>query len=345
MKSVSRLLFLILIISLGACGSNSNEPDLEDKYDVTRDLEWANPPGIRLTMDIYVPRTGRTSYPVIIIYHGGGWLIGNKSDMTLMSQYISEHAEYVICNVNYRLLEDNSNTITFNEIIEDAFGALLWIKEKISTYKGDPTRIAVTGDSAGGHLAAMILTSGLRLESDGFSGPSLGFNPTYIPAGITVKDLVQNNGLAVQAAILNYAVFDIYALGLSGLETPNNFFWSLAGASPRGIFGNTVNVVDDPEFYKAVSPIYNIPVSTVRLLPPQLCTVGTTDNIVPPITVQAYVTALENAGQPVEYWTHQGRQHGYLNSQPNAVLGTSFEKDAPPAIDKMIEFLDSIFYP
>ena len=91
-------------------------------------------------MDIYTPRKGEESYPILVIYHGGGWLINDKSIMDQMSKYLATNSKYVICNVNYRLLSDNDNTITLNQTIEDAFGAILWIKDNIADYKGDKTK-------------------------------------------------------------------------------------------------------------------------------------------------------------------------------------------------------------
>ena len=105
------------------------------EYKVIKDIEWAKPGGHSLTMDIYVPETGKSGYPVVVIYHGGAWLINNKSVMDSMATYIASHSEYIVCNVNYRLLGDNSNTVTMNQIVEDAFGAVLWIKEYIASYK------------------------------------------------------------------------------------------------------------------------------------------------------------------------------------------------------------------
>ncbi len=71
-------------------------------------------------MDIYIPDTGKDSYPVLIIFHGGGWLINDKSPMTCMSEYIASHSEYVVYNVNYRLLVDDNNTVTMNHLSADA---------------------------------------------------------------------------------------------------------------------------------------------------------------------------------------------------------------------------------
>jgi acetyl esterase len=344
-NSITYVLILLVVWIIQSCSDpvkSDTGSDLNE-YSVTKDVEWASPEGQSLTMDIYVPQTGKSSYPVIIIYHGGGWLINNKSVMDSMSIYLVSHSEYVVCNVNYRLLTDNSNTVKMNQIVEDVLGAALWVRKNIATYKGDPTKLIVTGDSAGGHLAEMVVLSGNKLESDGFTGNSLGYKPTYLPVGMTAEQVALENGLDIQAAILSYAAFDIYSSCLAGFETSSNIFWMMAGATPRGIFGDSINVQDNPDFYQAVSPIYNISLSTERVLPPQLCIVGSNDNLITPASVQDYVALLQQNGQSAEYWEHTGRPHAFLDSGKNDFLGTKFSKDAPPALDRMIQFIDQVF--
>jgi acetyl esterase len=348
MKHLILILGLFCVSCLIQAQESKTSPAL-NSFDVIQNVEWAKPDGIALTMDIYTPKTGRKNYPVYVIFHGGGWLINNETIMDQMSQYIVEHSEYVVCNVNYRLLPQNQNKTTMNQIIEDVMGAVLYIKDNISRYKGNPNQIAVSGDSAGGHLSAMIVNAGDKLESDGFAGPTLGFKPTYLPPGKTAEDVAKNEGLMVQAAVLNYPATDIYKAclgkgdGTDGFETSGNFFWQMGQASPRGIFGNDKNVKDNPEYYKAVSPIYNIPQAGLKKLPPTLCAVGSKDNLTTPALVKEYADALAAAGQPVEYWVYEGRPHAYLDSGANQYLGTSFEKDGPEAIDRIIMFLNSVF--
>ncbi|MCF7825280.1 MAG: alpha/beta hydrolase [Candidatus Marinimicrobia bacterium] len=342
---------LLLILSSLILVDCSTEPDETDNlpeghtYSIVQDLEWVRPGGHALTMDIYTPETNQENYPVLVIFHGGGWLINDKTTMTAMSEYIATNSQYVICNVNYRLLVDEENTITMNQIIEDAMGAVVWVKENIATYQGDPAKIMVTGDSAGGHLAAMILLAGDQLESDGFSGVSLGFKPTYLPAGESAESIASTSGLDVQGAILSYAALDIAAAcRAGGLESSSNIFWSLAGARPRGIFGDSINIDNDPQFYDAVSPQALIPASTEKLLPPVLCTVGSADFLVPPSSVEAFVNLMTENGHSAEFWIHEGRNHAFLDGGGNAFLGTEFERDAIPAITKMISFMDEVFY-
>ena len=314
--------------------------DSSHAFDVTKDIEWAKPKGFGLKMDIYVPKTGRKSYPVVIIYHGGGWLVSPKEIMNDMAQYLASHAEYIVCNVQYRLLGDNGNTTTMNEIVGDVFGAVIWVKEHIKAYKGDPSRIAVTGDSAGGHLAEMVVTGGDNLGSEGLSKTSLSFIPTYLPKGKTAEDIKKKNGLAVQAAMISYGVFDLYTSALNGFESSGNRFWGYAKATPRGMFGDSINVKDNAELYKAVSPLYHVPQASARKLPPQLVIVGTKDKLL--TAAQQYVQALKEAGQSVDYWEHEGRPHGFLDRGSNQTAGTSFIKDGVPAVDRMIGFLDKV---
>lgn len=337
---------VIICLNLSACSEvpelkQNNDPD---NYRVERDLLWASPDDFDLTMDIYTPASGRASYPVIVMFHGGGFLMNDKSIMDQAAAYLATNAEYVVCNVNYRLLSDSGNTTTLDEIVGDAFGAILWVKENIGRFDGDPSRIAVTGDSAGGHLSAMIINSGNALSSEGFSPDSLGFYPSWLPAGETAEDVARRNGLEVQAGILSYP-YDFYEGALRGFESTMNPLWLSRGVTGRGVFGDSFNAEDHNAMYRAVSPIDNIPLSTERQLPPQLLTAGSEDPVVTAESVRRYVSALQQAGQGAQYWEYAGRSHAFLDSGSNALLGSSFESDAPPALDVMIEFLDGIFYP
>jgi len=334
------------IFSLLSCAETqellkNNNPD---KYTVAKDVLWASPNEFDLTMDIYTPTSGKDSYPVLLIFHGGGWLINNKGIMDQASKYLVSNGEYVICNVDYRLLVDEGNTVTIDQIVEDVFGSVLWVQEHIGHYRGDVNNIAVTGDSAGGHLAAMIVNSGHLLDSNGYSERSLRFSPSYLPAGVTAEQVAERGGISVQAAILSYGAYDIYASGLGGLESWKNPFWLMGGSLARGLFGDEFNATDNPGLYKGVSPYYLIPQASERQLPAQLLTAGSEDALISPESVKTYMTKLQNAGHPVQYWEHSGRSHAFLDSGSSMLMGQSFENDAPQALDVMIKFLDGVFY-
>ena len=171
---------LLLLLLMTAC---TKAPELKkhndpNRYTVARDVLWASPKKFDLTMDIYSPSSGREFYPVVVMFHGGGFLLNDKSIMDQAAAYLATNSEYVICNVNYRLLSDNGNTTTLDQIVGDAFGAVLWVKDNIAEYGGDPLQIAVTGDSAGGHLSAMIVNLRNALSSQGFTRETLSFLPS-----------------------------------------------------------------------------------------------------------------------------------------------------------------------
>jgi acetyl esterase len=336
MKNHFFLLFTITLL----CFTRSFSAMLNN-FEVTKNVEWAKPNGHSLTMDIYVPQTGETKYPVIIIYHGGGWLIHNNSTMDSMATYIVQHSEYVVCNVNYRLLSDDNNSILMNQIVEDAMGAVLWAKDHIGEFHGDSSDVGLTGDSAGGQLAAMVMLCSNKLSSQRSSGNSLTFNPTYLPKNISAEEIVRRDLLSVKAVVLSYPATDLFALCKKKFESRLNIFWMLAQQTPRGIFGDSISVTTDPELYKAVSPFYNIPNSKERVLPPQLVLIGSLDIIIAPSSVKEYVALVKGKNQPVEFWEYSGQPHAFLSSEKNFVLGTEFRKDAPAAIDRIITFFNT----
>lgn len=343
MKNLTIALLTSLVI--GGCSSvedslANNDPN---NYVLAKDVVWSSPKGMDLTLDIYTPKSSRSINPVLIIFHGGGWLMNDNSIMDQMSQYLATNTEYVICNVNYRLLSDLENTVTLDEIVEDAFGAVLWIKDNIAKYKGDKTKIAVTGDSAGAHLSAMIVNSGMALSSNDEYEENLKFSPTWLPRNKTAEQVAEENGLAVQAAILSYGAFNIYKGSLDGFETFKNPFWLVSGSKARGVFGNQYNAEINQNMYQAVSPIYNIPKQVERVLPPQYFIVGSEDSVTSPASVKKYIEELDSHGQKTTYWEYKERNHAFLDSGSNFFLGSNFNEDAPQAIDRIIGFLDSVF--
>jgi acetyl esterase len=340
----TRHLIVVFVLMLAFVSVYGQTKQPTHRFKCTHNVVWANPDSMQLTMDIYVPDGARANYPVVIIYHGGGWLINQKEIMDSLAVYLVSHANYVVCNVNYRLLGDNDNTVAMHQIVEDALGAVVWVKANIAAYKGDGSRIAVTGDSAGGQLAAMVTLCGNKLESDGFAGTTLGFNPTWLPKGITAEDLLKTGGVQVQAAMLSYPAVDIYRSCQNGFETIGNPFWMFAKQKPRHLFADTITVGRHADYYKAVSPIYNIPSKAIRQLPPQFCMVGSMDVVTLPTTVKAYVDKCLEAGQPIEFWEYKGRPHAFLDSKKQPLIGVDFTRDGPEAIDKMMGFLNSVFY-
>ncbi|MGN0535298.1 MAG: alpha/beta hydrolase [Eubacterium sp.] len=100
-------------------------------------------------LDVYYPENTTEKLPVIIDIHGGGWMYADKN---LNEYYCKSLADrgFVVFNIRYRLVPD----VTVNEQIQDCALALKWIGENMADYPCDTENIMLTGDSAGGQLAA-----------------------------------------------------------------------------------------------------------------------------------------------------------------------------------------------
>ena len=115
-----------------------------------KDIPYIDDGNIYHTLDVYFPndRDDVRSLPIIVDIHGGGWMYGDKN---LNEYYCLELASrgYVVFNISYRLVPD----VTVNEQVQDCIAAMNYINDNYSGYT-DNTDMLLTGDSAGGMLAA-----------------------------------------------------------------------------------------------------------------------------------------------------------------------------------------------
>jgi acetyl esterase len=108
-------------------------------------------PGGEIPLRIYTPEGGGP-FPVFVYYHGGGWTIGDIPSHNGISAEIAHAANCQVVSVGYRLAPEHK----FPAAPEDCFAATAWVFEHAKAFGGDPRRIAVGGDSAGGNLAAVV---------------------------------------------------------------------------------------------------------------------------------------------------------------------------------------------
>ncbi len=113
------------------------------------DVEYCRAAGESLRLDAYVP-AGEGPHPVAILVHGGGWIGGDKQDMNLFYDSLSQ-AGFTWFSINYRLAPAHR----WPACLDDVRTAIRWVKDHAPDYQGDPERIALLGYSAGGHLACM----------------------------------------------------------------------------------------------------------------------------------------------------------------------------------------------
>ncbi|MCA9176849.1 MAG: serine hydrolase [Planctomycetales bacterium] len=160
-------------------------------------IPYANPAHERHVLDIYTPAAaasqgGQVSRPVVFWIHGGGWQTGDKSDVQIKPQVLTERG-YVFVSTNYRLLPD----VDMETLIRDVAMSLGWVHKNIAKHGGDPGQIYVMGHSAGAQLAALLCVDERYLKEQGVPFSALrGCVPvdgdTYdIPAIITTAELRQ----------------------------------------------------------------------------------------------------------------------------------------------------------
>lgn len=117
------------------------------------DIEFAVAGEEHLTLDAYVP-DGRGPFPAVIVVHGGGFTAGNKQTYVKPLFDPLTNAGFAWFTINYRL----APKYRFPAAVEDVESAVKWVKAHAREYKVDPRRIALMGESAGGHLVSFVGT-------------------------------------------------------------------------------------------------------------------------------------------------------------------------------------------
>jgi acetyl esterase/lipase len=302
------------------------ETSMVEGLAVVHDVVYAKPGVKPLKYDVYAPE-GAESLPCIVIIHGGGWSANDEDIMRGLARKIAQSGRYVVFSIDYRWIgtqdgDDPGNSMA--DLIEDVYGALAHIVEHAAEYGGDPTRIAVTGDSAGGHLSAAAATMVDRIGSGGF-GDTPGvfeYRPTYVPPGASVAQVRTELIAAIRAAAPSYGVF---AFANPGMR--------------RFLSADSTNLAA----IEALSPIHNIPDAADRAIPHYL-TRGTADPLITDADVTAYMEALVAAGQTVEYVQVGGANHAFFDWKPNDDVVETFNRYGAYYAEQMLHFFDAVLY-
>ena len=107
--------------------------------------------GGSIPIRIYTPK-GNGPFPVVVYYHGGGWVIANLDTYDASPRAITNLANAVVVSSHYRQGPEHK----FPSAHQDAFAAYRWVLKNAKSIKGDPRKVAVMGESAGGNLAAAV---------------------------------------------------------------------------------------------------------------------------------------------------------------------------------------------
>ena len=152
-----------------------------------RDVE-IDLPGRMLAARLYVPECVDERPPLVLFYHGGGWVVGSIDTHDPLCRALANASGAAVLSVGYRLAPEAQ----FPAPLDDCHDALVWAHDHADTLGVDPARLAVAGDSAGGNLAAAVA---IRLRDEG--GPALRHQVLIYPVtdtDFTLPSYAQNGG-------------------------------------------------------------------------------------------------------------------------------------------------------
>lgn len=162
--SLARLFAALTITALSWGSVSAQNPKLKVPDSVTFEpnLEYANPDGQHLQLDMARPMKGEGPFPAVVCIHGGGFRAGSRQGYDGLCIRLAEQG-YVAVTVSYRL----APKYQYPAAIHDTKAAVRWLRANAKKYKIDPERIGVTGGSAGGHLAQFL---GVTADVKSFEG-------------------------------------------------------------------------------------------------------------------------------------------------------------------------------
>src|SRR6266581_2122923 len=260
---------------------------------IQRDLVYKRVNGAVLTLDLYCPEKVSGPAPVIVWVHGGGWRTGGKKRCPAVALVPDG---YAVASIDYRL----SSTAPFPAQIEDCKAAVRWLRANASTYHLDPDHIGAWGHSAGGHLAALLGTSGGVRELEG-----TGDNMSYSSRVQAVCDVAGPSDL-----VRLYQEASQSRGGKSGKVMSD--VAALVGSSAEQ------NVTTST----AASPIHYVSKDD----PPFLIIHGENDTTIPVTQAESFAAALKAAGVETTLEIANGRGHGAGGPKSQPMIKAFFDK-------------------
>jgi acetyl esterase/lipase len=284
-----------LVLLASALGGPAQEkpkppatPRLPEGVKVLRNLDYI--PGVheRNKLDLYLPEKANGPLPVIVWIHGGAWQAGSKENPHGLAMV---PRGYALASINYRL----SQHAVFPAQIQDCKAAIRWLRANAPKYHLDGEHIGVWGASAGGHLVALLGTTGGVKELEGAGG-----------------NLDQSS--RVQAVVDWFGPTDFTHLGPT-LNEANSVVSRLLGGPAS----------ENKAKAAQASPVRHVSKDAA----PFLIMHGDKDNLVPISQSEELAEALKKAGVEVTFQTLPGAGHGgsaFTNPENRKLIGDFFNK-------------------
>lgn len=232
-------------------GGPSTPPSLVESVRVIENVPYAGNDSRRQRLDLLVPKRpkGNGPLPVVIFIHGGAWRGGDRRDGYSALGPLVATGHYAGITVGYRLTDE----AIWPAQVHDAKAAVRWARANAGRFNLDPDRIGAMGPSAGGHLVAMLGTSGEVVGLEGDVGPHSGTNSR------------------VQCVADLYGPAELSRMGLF----PSALDHDDADSPESRLIGGPL--LSRPEAARAASPVTYVTPDD----PPFLIVHGTKDEIVP----------------------------------------------------------------
>jgi acetyl esterase/lipase len=252
-------------------------------YDIQPNITYAIANNTELKLDLYLPKDRSAPKPTLILFHGGGWVAGQKERNVLwLLPYLS--MGWAVINVEYRIARNSLAPAA----VEDCRCALRWATYNAKQYNLDASTFVLTGTSAGGHLS---LITGMLPAQSVFDRQCPTNDSTRWAKGTEPEMKV--------AAIVNwFGITDVADL----IDGPNAKHYAMEW------FGSMSN---QQELARQLSPITYVRAG----LPPIITIHGSEDNIVPYNQAVRLHAALDKAGVPNQLVTIRGAGHGGFNRE------------------------------
>ena len=242
-----------------------------------RDLAYVANGHERQKLDLYLPKDS-TNLPLIINIPGGAFRAGSK-EQGVPLDYLRQG--YAVASINYRL----SQHAKFPAQIQDCKAAVRWLRAHSGEYRLDPNHFAAWGASAGGHLAAMLGTTGDTKEFD------------------VGENLEQSS--RVQAVVDYFGPTDF--LQMDAHRPPGGQIHDSANSPESELIGGALQENQDKA--AKANPIAYV----TKNAPPFLICHGDQDMLVPHYESELLEAALKRAGVPATFYTVKGAGHGRFN--------------------------------
>jgi acetyl esterase/lipase len=249
---------------------------------VERDIQYVPGGDLSQSLDLYLPeQSSEKPLPLVVWIHGGGWRGGSKAGCPAAG-FVPQG--YAAASVEYRF----SQKAVFPAQIQDCQAAIRWLRANSKKYNIDPNHVGVWGASAGGHLVALLGTSGGKKAF-----PPIGGNEDESDRVHAVCDWF---GPTDFNSVMKQAADDKVVRNIFKFNTPADPYSGLIG----------VKLGEDKEKGDAVSPVHYVSKDT----PPILIMHGTADALVPFAQSEEFVDALTKAGVDVTLQKMPGSGHG-----------------------------------